>query len=138
MKTSFTAVHPADHPTPAGNYSPAILIPLDGDRSLLFISGQVAKDSAGNPVAVGDPAGQTEAVFDCLESILVAAGGTVGDLVSLVIHLVDMAHFSVVSPVRNSRLGSPPPTSTLVETSRLARPEFLVEVSGVALLSGSR
>jgi enamine deaminase RidA (YjgF/YER057c/UK114 family) len=37
--------------------------------------------------------------------------------------------------VRRQFFGSPPPTSTMVEVSKLASPEFLVEISAIALVA---
>lgn len=49
-----------------------------------------------------------------------------------------MADFAAVSAVRNRVLSAPAPSSTLVEVSRLAIAEHLVEISGVAVVEERR
>jgi 2-iminobutanoate/2-iminopropanoate deaminase len=131
----FQAVQPARHTRPIGKYSPAIVAPIAPGRRLVFISGQVASDERGEVVGRGDPQRQAEAVFANVEAVLTAAGGSLHDLVSVVIYLTDLSHFEAVSAVRNRVLGDPPPSSTLVEVSRLAIVDHLVEISGVALIA---
>jgi enamine deaminase RidA (YjgF/YER057c/UK114 family) len=111
-----------------------VLVPLNSSSSLLFISGQVASDERGKVIGPGDIRRQTEAVFARLEAVLDAAGGSLADLVSMVIYVTEMANFTAVSEVRNRVLADPPPSSTFVEVSALAVPEHLVEISAVALV----
>lgn len=126
---------PTGHTRPIGRYSPAVAVPLDAERDLVFVSGQVASDAEGRVLCPSDPAGQAEAVFDRLDAVLAEAGGGVQDLVSVVVYVTDMRHFDAVNGVRNRVLSTdPPPASALVEVSRLAIPEHLVEISGVAVV----
>ena len=129
-----SAIHPSGHTLPIGRYSPAVAVPLDGKRTMVFISGQVAGNAEGRTVGVGDPGCQTEEVFRRIAEILHEVGGDVGDLVSVVVYLADMAHFPAVSAVRDRVLRAPPPASTLVEVARLAVADHLVEISGVAVV----
>lgn len=99
---------------------------------LIFVTGQIATDGAGNVVCEGDPAGQTRVVFERIEAILSEAGADLSDLVSLTIYLSDLANFDAVSRIRNEIVGSPAPSSTLLEVSALAEKGCLVEISGVA------
>lgn len=133
--SSFTAVHPPGHTLPIGKYSPAIVLPVAPGKSLLFISGQVASDEQGRVLGGGDPGRQAAVVFEHIEAILKASGGSLADLVSVVIYVTDMANFAAISKVRNAVLHDPPPASTLVEVSRLAVAEHLVEISGIALIA---
>ena len=133
--TKRVVISPKGHTKPIARYSPAISVAISPGDRLLFISGQVASDSAGKTVFPGDPAGQTGYVFEKIEHLLVEAGGGLRDLVSLIIYLTDMANFEVVSSVRNRVLAEPAPTSTLLEVSGLALADHLVEISAVAVLS---
>jgi 2-iminobutanoate/2-iminopropanoate deaminase len=129
-------VVPHGHTAPIGRYSPAIAVPLADGRRLLFISGQVPGSPTGE-VASTTAQAQAEEVFERLGDVLVAAGGGIGDLVSLTIYLLDMADFPAVSAVRNRVLGDPPPSSTLVQVASLAVAEHRVEISGVAVVPAS-
>jgi 2-iminobutanoate/2-iminopropanoate deaminase len=135
--SEFTAVHPPEHTLPIGKYSPGILAPIAPGESLLFISGQVASDAQGHVIGVGDPHRQAEAVFANIEAVLESCNGSLADLMSVVIYVTDIANFAAISEVRNRVLGDPAPASTLVEVSRLAIPEHLVEISATALISSS-
>ena len=58
--------------------SPAVSVPGAG---LIFVSGQVGGDEAGQPIA--DPEAQFVAAIENLREILEAAGGTLADVVEL-------------------------------------------------------
>ena len=135
--SALTAVQPPEHTLPIGKYSPGILAPVAPGKSLLFISGQVASDAGGRVLGVGDPARQAEAVFANIEAVLRSCNGSLADLVSVVIYVTDIANFAAISEVRNRVLRDPPPASTLVEVSRLAIAEHLVEISATALISSN-
>ncbi|MEW9555408.1 RidA family protein [Nonomuraea sp. NPDC050783] len=134
MAAVHEPVHAPHHPPTAARYSSAVRLPAGAEGSLLFISGQVAKDDRGNPTAIGDPAAQTHVIFDLITDILREAGGDLNNLVSVVIHLVNIADLPSVSKVRNERLADPLPASTLVANVALARPEFLVELTATAFV----
>jgi enamine deaminase RidA (YjgF/YER057c/UK114 family) len=132
------AINPPDHTKPIGKYSPAILAELSAGDQLLFVSGQVSSDAAGNVLGAGDARQQAEIVFSKIEQILSEAGGSMEDIVNLTIYLTDISLFSEVSSVRNHVLPDPAPASTLVAVSSLAVKEHLVEISAIAVLSRSR
>ncbi|MEU4062663.1 RidA family protein [Streptomyces wedmorensis] len=133
-RSGATAVLPPLHTRPIGKYSPGMSVPLGDGRRMVFVSGQVASDAEGRTIAPGDPAAQAEAVFERLSDVLEQAGGTLADLVSVVVYLVRMSDFAAVSEVRNRVLSDPAPASTLVEVSALAIADHLVEISGVAVV----
>ena len=97
---------------------------------------EVATDAVGTLVAP-DAAGQAEAVFDRIEAVLRAAGGDLGDLVSLSVFLLEPHDFGAVSAVRDARLREPPPASTLVYVSGFVEMGVRVEISGLAMIDGA-
>jgi enamine deaminase RidA (YjgF/YER057c/UK114 family) len=100
---------------------------------LVFVAGQVAYDSKGTVVGVGDYRAQAEQVFRNLELALNSAGATFRDVVKLGFYVLDVAHLSEVREVRDRYVDREhPPTSTAVQVTRLVRPEFLLEVDAVA------
>jgi 2-iminobutanoate/2-iminopropanoate deaminase len=135
MAVIMTVIQPPSFSRPIGRYSPGIKVPLSGDRSLLFISGQVATDEQGHTVGVGDPEAQTRKVFENLGRVLQEAGGGFGDLVAVTIYVTDMANFAAVSRVRNEVFALAAPSSTFVEVKGLAIKEHLVEISAIAVIS---
>lgn len=126
-------ITPPDHTKAIGAYSPGVKVSLEG-KSLLFISGQVASDENGKAIGPGDPALQTEYVFQKIRAVLKEAGGDLEDLASVVIYVKSIDDFPAISGVRNKYLATARPSSTLVEVSRMALDEVLVEISGVAVV----
>jgi 2-iminobutanoate/2-iminopropanoate deaminase len=104
--------------------------------TLLWISGQVALRD-GKVVGEGDIELQARTVFENLARVVEAAGGSLDDIVETTTYMTDRAYSPVINAVRNEFLTGPvKPTSTLLVVNGLARPEFLVEISAVAVLSG--
>jgi reactive intermediate/imine deaminase len=124
-------LNPPSVPAPVGNYSHLVRLEL-GDAVLLFLSGQVALDEHGQLVGEGDMARQTEHVYETIAQILAAAGAGFGDVVKLTTYLTDISQLDAHREVRGRYLPAEPPASTLVEVSRLVRPDLLVEVDVVA------
>ncbi len=117
---------------PAKGYSHVAAVPA-GAR-LLFLSGQVALDSAGALVGPGDARAQTRQVFENLRRALAVEGATFVDVVKLTFYLRDVATLPVVREVRDQYVnGAAPPASTLVEVRRLFRDDVLLEVDAVAV-----
>jgi 2-iminobutanoate/2-iminopropanoate deaminase len=129
------AVVPAGHSKPIGRYSPGLAVKIAPEMRLVFVTGQVASDASGRMLGPGDAGRQAEVVFERIEAVLVAAGGDLSDLTSVVIYLLDVARdFTAVSAVRNRVLSDPAPASTLVGVSEFAERGCLLEISGVAVI----
>ena len=100
---------------------------------LIVIAGQVAVDATGALVGLGDFAVQAEQVFRNLVAALAAAGATTADLVKLTTFVTDMSQLGAFRAARDRFLDpAHPPASTLVQVTRLFRPEFLIEVEAIA------
>ena len=105
--------------------------------NIVWIAGQVARDAGGNLIGEGDPEAQAEQCFRNMRAIVEAAGGTMDDIVRLVIYLTDRAYRPAVGAVRARIFREPRlPTTTLVIVAGLALPEYLVEIEAVAVLTG--
>lgn len=129
MRTS--AMNPDTIASPAGNYSHAVRIDMDGG-ALLFVSGQVAFDPDGTLVGKGDMARQTEQVFENIKAILEANDASFDTVVKISTFMTDMSQLPAMRDVRARYLSDPPPASTTVEVAALFRPEVLIEVEAVA------
>jgi len=125
--------NPAGVATPAGPYSHVARIDL-GNVALLFISGQVGTDADGNLIGKGDAAAQAEQIHANLRTILAANGGTLRDVVKLTAFVTDIADRAAMVDLRKSDFPENPPASTLVEVSKLASPDWLVEIEAVAIV----
>jgi 2-iminobutanoate/2-iminopropanoate deaminase len=114
------------------HFSPGIAVEAHG--RLVFVSAMTARRSDGHVIGVGDVAAQTRQVCENIKAVLQAAGGTLKDVCEVTVYLRHMSDRERVNAVRREFFGSPPPASTVVEVTKLASPEFLVEISAVALV----
>jgi enamine deaminase RidA (YjgF/YER057c/UK114 family) len=115
------------------HFSPAVAIPAKG--VLVFVSGMTARRADGRIAGIGDVEEQTRQVCENLKHTIEAAGGTLEDVCRVDVHLRNIGDSERVNKVRRQFFPSPAPASTVVEVSRLASPEFLVEISAIALVS---
>lgn len=82
---------------------------------------------------LGNFAAQASQVFRNLIAALDAAGAGPRHLVKLTTFVTDLSHLPVFRQVRDQFLDAEhQPASTLVQVSRLFRPEFLIEVEAMA------
>ena len=117
---------------PVGHYSQGVL--ASGSR-LLFIAGQVSVDEYGRVVGTGDIEAQTRQIMKNIEAIVRAAGGTMDDIVELTIYDTDVdSHGEISRKVRDEFLGSDFPAGTRLEVKRLVHPDYLIEISAIAVL----
>ncbi len=99
----------------------------------LFTSGLTSRDDVGNVVGVGDMAAQIRQVFANLEDVLRHAGADFSKVVKFTIYVTDIDGYrAALAGERAFMTGAP--ASTLVEVSRLAIPELLVEAEAIVAL----
>jgi enamine deaminase RidA (YjgF/YER057c/UK114 family) len=73
--------------------------------------------------------------MDNLTALLQAAGAGWGNVVKINIYTTDIVSFRrETGDLRRGYLVDPPPTSTLVEVSALADPDFMVEIEAIAII----
>ena len=77
---------------------------------------------------------QAALVYSNITTILKACGMGLENLVKLTIFLTDADYIDAWRAAQKEALGNVVPASTLLIVSRLARPEFLVEVEAVAAI----
>jgi enamine deaminase RidA (YjgF/YER057c/UK114 family) len=101
----------------------------------IYLRGQVAQDlDTRENVAVGDPGGQAEQVMANVELLLGECGAGVEHIVSCDVYLTDIRHREAVYRVLGEHLQGVYPVFTGLVVQALARPEWLVEVTVVAVL----
>jgi 2-iminobutanoate/2-iminopropanoate deaminase len=124
-------MNPPGLSTPTG-YSH--VVSARGGRTI-YIAGQVAFDAKGQLVGRGDLTAQTKQVFANLDTALKAAGATFNDVVKTNYYLLDAAQVQVIRDVRSQYFTKELPASTLVQVSRLANPDFLIEIEVIAVVA---
>jgi 2-iminobutanoate/2-iminopropanoate deaminase len=104
-----------------------------GDR-VLYCAGQTSTDADGNPVP-GDMAAQIAKALDNLEEVLALAGMTLGNVVRLNYYVTSIDEFFEAGMTLGARLAMADchAAGTLLEVSRLAFPEYRVEVEATAV-----
>ena len=125
-------LNPSTLPASRG-YTQVVEVPA-GSR-LVYISGQVPLDTAGNVVGRGDFRRQAEQVFTNLGHALAAVGATFADVVKINYYVRDVSHLADLRTVRDRHVSvTAPPASTLVEVAHLFREDVLLEVEAVAAI----
>jgi enamine deaminase RidA (YjgF/YER057c/UK114 family) len=100
----------------------------------VYLRGQVAQDlDTREPVAIGNPAGQARKVMDNVELLLGEAGAQLAHIVTCDVYLTDIRYREAVYGVLGERLKGVYPCFTGLVVQALARPEWLVEVTAVAV-----
>lgn len=108
---------------------------------LVFIAGQVARDTDGGRVGEGDFAAQVEQCYLNIGTALAEVGDSFDDVAKLTVYLVDwtpdkMPLFVEGVARASAKLGvTPLPPLTGVGVAALAEPDMLVEVEATAVIA---
>lgn len=117
---------------PSGHFSQATMIEARG--RLVFISGMTARRADGTIVGIGDIETQTRQVCENLKSAVERAGGTMDDICRVDVYVGNMEYFDQIHKVRREYFKLPAPASTIVEVCKMTSPEYLVEISAIAVI----
>ena len=109
-------------------------IKIDNPKSFIFLSGQLSRDAKGQLVGPGDMAEQTRQAIRNMKTIMEDAGGSLDDIVSIVVYTTDMRYFKEIVSARMEFFNNKLPTSTIVEVNHLADPGLLIEFQATAVL----
>jgi 2-iminobutanoate/2-iminopropanoate deaminase len=112
------------------------VVAASGARTL-YISGQTAWTATRQLVGGGDLAAQARQAFRNVQTAVEAGGGTLADVVSLRLYIVDYRTENaeaVGNALRECFRGPAPPATTWIGVTSLADPGFLIEVEAVAVL----
>jgi enamine deaminase RidA (YjgF/YER057c/UK114 family) len=101
---------------------------------MLYVSGVTSRDSSGAVVGPGDYEAQTRQVCENLKAVVEAAGGTLADIVSVTVFVVDIEQFETIHRVRRSYFSEDPPASTMVQVSRFVDKNCLIQINAIAAL----
>jgi len=102
-------------------------------RGTFMWAKQVPVSPQGESIGQGDAKAQTQQVLENLAATVKAAGATMADVVAITWYTTDIDAFygSRSSQLRARYIPEPYPTSVVVEVSKLARPEWMVECLAV-------
>jgi enamine deaminase RidA (YjgF/YER057c/UK114 family) len=110
------------------------LVEVQGAR-MIYLSGQTPTD-ANYKVKNANFHEQAHVVYDNIEIALKSVNAGLQNVVKTTTYLTDPAHIKALREVRLERYRElkAPPANTLLIVSRLAEPEFLVEIDVVAAI----
>lgn len=115
----------SDAAPPVGPYSPAVEA-----GGLVFCSGQIALDAAGQMVGYTAP-DQARKALDNLTSLLAQAGLDLSAVVKTTVFLTDLADFAAVNEVYAGYFSEPFPARSTVQVAALPK-GAKVEIEAVA------
>lgn len=118
-------------PKPKGVWS---TIAVANPGSLIFVSGLLSKNDRGELVGEGDISAQTECVLQNMQTALASTGASLSDIVRVDVYVRDISQFDKIHAVRRRLFPVDPPTSTMVEVSRLTDDRCLIEISAIAVI----
>ena len=110
------AIHSDNAPAAIGTYSQAIQA-----GNMVFLSGQIPLVPATMEVVDGDFEARARQVFENLQAVSEAAGGSLNDIVKLTIFLTDLGNFATVNAVMESFFEQPFPARAAVEVAGLPK-----------------
>ena len=105
------------------------------DGKTVYVAGQLARDSEGKTVGIGDFSAQAEQVFNNVRGALESVGSNMNAIMKMNVfmtHREDIPAYRVIRPkfVPDDAL----PVSTLILCSGLADPDFRIEVEVIATI----
>ena len=99
----------------------------------VHISGQIALDNDMNTVG-DDAATQLKQIYKNLDDLCRAHGGSLANMVKTITYITDLDQYPAVSAAREEAYGDNPPANSTIVVSALAKPEWLVEIEGIAYI----
>lgn len=118
-------------PKAIGTYSQAVQV---GDQ--VFLSGQIPLNPQSMVIVSEDFCKQAAQVFENLQAVCEAAGGSLNDIVKLNLYLTDLSHFPLVNDVMSAFFAEPWPARAAIGVKELPR-GALIEADGVMVVGSA-
>jgi enamine deaminase RidA (YjgF/YER057c/UK114 family) len=101
--------------------------------NVIEVTGTVS-DDAGTLVGKDDPYAQTKFALLKIEKALIAAGGSLNDVVRTRMFVTNIDQWEDIDRAHQEIFGNIKPCSTMVEISRFIGPDYLIEIEATAIL----
>lgn len=103
--------------------------------AFVYVAGTTASDAAGQIQCPGELYGQAVYIFKKIEAALAAVGARLEDVVRTRVYITNMDDWQQATQAHSEFFQAICPANTLVEVSRLATPEMLVEIEVDAVVA---
>ena len=100
----------------------------------VFVTGTAPVAEGGGVHAVGDGYGQALRCFEIIREALAAHGADMSDVVRTRMFVTDIERWEEYGRAHQQTFGAHPPTTTMVEVSRLIDPAMLIEIEADAVV----
>ena len=117
---------------PHYTYVPALRV-----GNMVWLAGTTGTDDNGKITAPGDIVEQTRQIFRKFEALLNSIGGSCDDIVETHDFFTTTENYKGTAAVRREFFKTSRPVSTGVLVSGLLRKDALIEISAMAVVSGS-
>jgi len=111
-----TIIQTDDAPQAIGTYSQAVKV-----DNTVYISGQIPLDPATMEVVSGGIEAEITRVFDNLQAVANASGGSLADVVKLNIFLTDLGNFPTVNEIMAQYFQQPYPARAAIGVAALPK-----------------
>lgn len=116
-------------PQAIGTYSQAVKA-----GETVYLSGQIPLDPTTMQLVDGDIAASVRQVFDNLQAVAEAAGGSLADIVKLNVYLTDLGNFPIVNQIMAEYIAEPYPARAVVGVAALPK-GACVEMDAILVLT---
>lgn len=123
-------IHTDAAPKAIGTYSQAVKI-----GNTVYLSGQIPLSPQTMELVQGDMETQIRRVFDNLQAVAQAAGGSLNDVAKLNVFLTDLGNFALVNQVMADYFQQPYPARAAIGVASLPR-GAAVEMDAIMELGG--
>ena len=123
-----TIIHTDKAPAAIGTYSQAVKV---GDT--VYLSGQIPLIPETMELVEGEISARIHQVFNNLQAVCNAAGGSLKDIVKLNVYLTDLGNFATVNEIMGEHFQQPYPARAAVGVAQLPKGTD-VEVDAVMVL----
>ena len=123
-----TIIQTDQAPAAIGTYSQAVRV-----DNTVYLSGQIPLDPATMEVVEGGIEAEITRVFDNLQAVAEASGGSLANIVKLSIFLTDLSHFPKVNEIMAQYFQQPYPARAAIGVAALPK-DVGVEMEGILVL----
>jgi reactive intermediate/imine deaminase len=114
--TNRAYIQTENAPQAIGTYSQAVKV-----NKTVYLSGQIPLDPKTMELVDSSIEAQIKQVFENLQAVALAAGGTLQHVVKLNIYMTDLAHFATVNSIMATYFVAPYPARAAIGVAQLPK-----------------